>query len=268
MDETIVAYYERGHERERLATFGWLELARTQELLRRFLPQPPARVLDVGGGPGAYASWLAATGYDVHLVDPVPLHVEQALEAASGSAGRTFTAAVGDARTLAERESSCDVVLLLGPLYHLTERSERLGALREARRVVVPGGLVAAAAISRFASLLDGFARRLFRDAEFPAIVERDLRDGQHRNLADRPGAFTTAFFHHPRELEDEVVESGLLLEAVFGVEGPGGWFDAPDAHAAPEERERLLWAARQVESEPTLIGASAHLLAIARAAK
>jgi 2-polyprenyl-3-methyl-5-hydroxy-6-metoxy-1,4-benzoquinol methylase len=74
--EEILAYYARGQEDERLdQDTGQLERFRTQELLLRHLPAPPAVVLDVGGGTGQYATWLAARGYTVHLVDPVPLHV-------------------------------------------------------------------------------------------------------------------------------------------------------------------------------------------------
>jgi 2-polyprenyl-3-methyl-5-hydroxy-6-metoxy-1,4-benzoquinol methylase len=83
MDEAVRAYYDDGEEESRLATWGWLEFARTKELLARFLPPAPARLLDVGGGPGVYASWLSQAGYEVQLVDPVPLHIEQALAAAA-----------------------------------------------------------------------------------------------------------------------------------------------------------------------------------------
>jgi 2-polyprenyl-3-methyl-5-hydroxy-6-metoxy-1,4-benzoquinol methylase len=44
----------------------------------RYLPPSPADVLDVGGGPGVYASRLAHAGYRVNLIDLLPLHVEQA----------------------------------------------------------------------------------------------------------------------------------------------------------------------------------------------
>src|SRR5207244_9616974 len=105
-----------------------IEFARTKELLQRVLGPPPADVLDVGGGPGAYAAWLAGLGYRVHLVDPVQLHVDQATEAAS-RAGHSFTAALGDARHLEEADESFDGVLLLGPLYHLVQRADRVRAL-------------------------------------------------------------------------------------------------------------------------------------------
>ena len=76
----IVDYYEKGLEEARLSggAEGALEFVRTQEIIRRYIPKVPAVVLDVGGGPGAYAAWLAGEGYQVHLIDPVPLHLEQA----------------------------------------------------------------------------------------------------------------------------------------------------------------------------------------------
>lgn len=135
---------------------GTLDLVRTQELRQRFLPPPPADVLDVGGGPGVYAAWLEQAGCRAHLVDPLPLHIEQATEAAAAQPNHPFTAAVGEARRLDEPDASFDAALLLGPLSHLTERSERIAALAEARRIVRPGGIALGMAIFRFASLLDG----------------------------------------------------------------------------------------------------------------
>lgn len=252
LDPEIAAYYAHGVEQRRLEGAS-LERLRTQELLERFLPPAPANVLDVGGATGVYASWLAERGYAVHLVDPLPEHVEQAQGA--------FSAAVGDARELDEADASYDAVLLLGPLYHLTERSDRVRALAEAARVVRPGGVVVAAAISRFASLFDGARHGFLRDPRFVAIVERDLREGQHRNPTGEPDYFTTAFFHHPDELRDEVRDAGLELEGVYGVEGPASISGMPlDGGGL----EAALWAARAVETEPTLAGLSSHLLAVA----
>jgi ubiquinone/menaquinone biosynthesis C-methylase UbiE len=257
-DEEILGHYGQGVELGRLAGgTSRIEFARTKELLERFLPAPPASVLDVGGGPGAYAAWLAERGYSVHLVDPVALHVEQA-QARGG-----FTAALGDARALDEADASVDAVLILGPLYHLTERADRVRALGETKRVVRPGGVVAAAAISRFASLFDGLAQGYLADSTFRGIVERDLADGQHRNPDGRVEWFTTSFFHHPDELRDEIAAAGLELDGVYGVEGPG-WL-LPERWEDPAGRENVLFAARAIEDEPALSGLSAHLLAVAR---
>jgi SAM-dependent methyltransferase len=249
MDDAFVKHYGGGIERDRLVTDGdSLELVRTLELLGVALPPPPARILDVGGGPGVYAERLAEAGYAVKLIDVHPLHVEQARER-----GR-FEAVLGDARQLDEADASADVVLLLGPLYHLTERADRLQALAEARRAVRDGGLVAVAAITRYASVIDGTRRGFLADPRFVEIVQRDLREGQHCNPENVEGWFTTAYFHLPRELRDEVEEAGLAVEQLVGVEGPGGWFDAP--------REIALRAARLAAEVPAM---SPHMLCLAR---
>jgi ubiquinone/menaquinone biosynthesis C-methylase UbiE len=257
MDEAFLRYYSLGGERDRLVAAGdRLELVRTLELLAQVLPPPPATVLDIGGGPGVYASRLARDGYRVHLIDVVPLHVEQARERATVDA--PFKADLGDARDLSGfADESIDAVLLLGPLYHLTERTDRVRVLAEARRVVRPGGVVAAVAISRYASLIDGTAHGFLDDPRFVAVVERDLRDGQHRNPAHVEDWFTTAYFHLPGDLCSEVEDAGLSVERLAGVEGPGGWFDL-----WPDQRERVLRAARLAEDVPAM---SAHMLCVAR---
>jgi ubiquinone/menaquinone biosynthesis C-methylase UbiE len=266
--DEVLGYYALGQERERLDDgYFPLERARTQELVRRHLPPPPGVVLDVGGGTGAYAFWLADRGYDVHLVDPVPLHVEQAQEASSIRAtARLASARVGDARRLEFPDALAGAVLMLGPLYHLTGREDRMAALLEARRVLEPGGWLFAAAISRFASLLDGLRGALFEHDAFFRIVERDLEDGQHRNDTGRAEFFTTAFFHHPDELAAEVKDAGFDLAGLFAVEGPGAFLPDFQARWADEAaRERLLGLLRRVEREPALLGASPHILAVGR---
>lgn len=257
----VLAHYAEGAERSRLTEGnGRLELWRTQDILRRHLPPPPCRVLDVGGGPGVYAEWLAALGYQVHVVDPVPLHVEQAA-ALSG-----VTAQRGDARALTQSESSYDVVLALGPLYHLVERSDRIRAWREFARVVVPGGLVAAASISRFAALNDGLVKDWLLAEPMATLVEAHAVSGQHRNEANVPGLFTTAYFHHPDELAAEVVDAGLDLVNIVGVEVTG-WLvgGLPLMLDDPARRTVLLRWLRLIEAEPSLAGASAHQLTLAR---
>jgi ubiquinone/menaquinone biosynthesis C-methylase UbiE len=266
--QEILRHYGDVDESSRLDT-GWfqLEQARTQELILRHLPPAPATIIDAGGGAGAYACWLAAMRYQVHLIDPVPKHVEQARAKSSRQPHHPLASAqVGDARRLPQGDATADAVLLLGPLYHLVEREDRLACLREARRVLRPGGLVWVAGISRFASLFDSLTHGFFADPGFAPILARDLEEGQHRNSTGNPLYFTDAFFHKPDELSEEVLAAGFQLVELVAIEGPGclardfdrWWND-------PAQRERLLAVVRTVEREPSLLGASSHLMAIGR---
>ena len=263
----VLDHYALGQEQDRLSRgHGRLEALRTSELLGRWLPAAPATVLDVGGAAGVHALPLAEQGHQVHLVDPVPLHVEQARRASAGRSRPLAAVLLGDARALPYADASADAVLLLGPLYHLVERQDRLTALQEARRVLRPGGVVVAAAISRWASTADGIWAGYLRDPRFAEMVEQDVRTGVHENRAQHPGWFATAWFHRPEELVEEVAEAGFVADGPIAVEGLGG--TAPDLDAMlddPGTRERVLAAIRRVEREPSLLGASPHLLVCGR---
>lgn len=266
--EQVESFYALGLERDRLTSgAGALELVRTQILLQRYLPPAPATVADVGGGPGRYAIWLAMLGYRVHLIDPIPLHIEQARQAAARLNRLQLAGAeVGDARSLPFPDASVDSVLLLGPLYHLTQRSDRVRALAEARRVCRPGGVVIAAAISRFASTLDGLRRGYIDDSIFAAIASADRRDGQHRNPTDNPAYFTTAYFHHPDEMAAECSTAGLLHRATLAIEGPAWLYPDLDLRLSDQQRRTvLLDTLVEIEAEPALLGVSAHLLLVAQ---
>lgn len=239
---------------------GALELLRTQELLRRHLPSAPASVLDVGGGPGTHARWLGADGYRVHLVDPVARHLAEA-------AGAGCTVELGDARALTARSGSYDTVLLLGPLYHLVAEADRMTALSEAYRVVRPGGLVAAAAISRYASLFEHTALAHLDDSPLQEVVGRILATGEH----DGVRGFTEAYFHSGEQLRRELRRAGFKDTKVYGVEGPA-WalVKAVEHHTGETLRDSRLFdsvlaAARMAELHPELLAASSHLLAVGR---
>src|SRR5215204_649449 len=125
--DPILDHYAEFDEDTRLSgAFGEFECARTRELIARHLPASPAEIIDVGGGTGAHAFWLAGLGYRVHLVDLVPRHIDIAAARQGLHAPPLASATVGDARHLAFPDGSADVIVLAGPLYHLIEHQERL----------------------------------------------------------------------------------------------------------------------------------------------
>jgi hypothetical protein len=107
---------------------------------------------------------------------------------------------------------------------------------------------------------MDRFADPAFRDT-----VAQDLDAGQHRNPDAVPGWFTTAFFHTAEELSSEVAASGLILRAVLAVEGPGSVLVDTGVLATDAEAwAALLELIERLESEPSLLGLSSHLMAVA----
>jgi ubiquinone/menaquinone biosynthesis C-methylase UbiE len=257
MDADLHTFYaQRYAETDRLwaTPHGNLERVRTWELLERHLPAPPARVLDVGGGPGVHAAWLAQRGHAVHLLDVVPDHVVEAARLPGVTAG------VADARDVPLPDGHADAVLVLGPLYHLLEAADRAAALAEAARVAAPGAPVFAAGIGRYAGLMDYAAEGRLTAATEPLV--RAMIDSQRHDPAIL--GFTHAHLHTPEELAAELSAAGLHDVVVYGVEGPVT--NALDAHGMERLDEFLdsaVRGARLVERDPAIIAASAHLLAV-----
>lgn len=251
-------YTERYSEDDRLRAtpHGRLELARMRELLDRYIPATAGLVIDVGGATGVHAAWLAERGHDVEIVDIVAAHVNHAITLPG------VGAQVGDARALPFADGVADAVLLLGPLYHLLDRVDRLQALREARRVARPNAPVLAAAISRHAPAMVFGGEGGLDDASEPLI--RDAIETGHHD--DRLG-FTAAHLHTAEELQAEATDAGFAAVQVLGVEGP--MWSTLDAHGIDRIDETLppaIRCARILERDPAMVAASAHLLAIAHA--
>ena len=264
-EREVLEYYGQGEERDRLkAGYGPLERERTREILSRVLPRTPATVADIGGAAGAHAMWLASLGYSVHLRDPVPLHVEQAQAAARELGLRLASVGVGDAREVDLETDSVDVALLLGPLYHLQEAADRRKALEEARRILRAGGLLAVAAISRWAPVLDGLKLGLLEDEGHLGVLDAAQETGRFDPVPQ--SGFTRAYFHRPGELHEEVASAGFKVLDMVGVEGPGFLLsDFGERWVDPRKRAALFEGARRVERVPELLGMSPHLLLTAR---
>lgn len=246
MDD-VVAVYAPGGELDRMAAeANRLEWERTCELLLRWLPPAPARVLDLGGGPGRQAAWIQQQGYPVKLIDLVPLHVQAAQ-------ARGVEAQVGDARHVPECDESVDAVVLLGPLYHLPVAADRAQVLREVWRVLVQGGVVVAAAMSRWARVLVKAAEGQLDDPGWHQHTLAMMRHGRAAQGDDRWDLCT--YRHDPEEFTAELEAGGFRGVQVVGVQGPiGAW-----ARRDPALHDHAMELARAAES--AMAGCSIHML-------
>jgi len=187
----VEAFYDRSpdYEWHRLERHR-MEFAVTMQALLDFLPPPPAAILDIGGGPGRYAIALTRHGYRVTLFDlsanNLTFAAEQARLAGVSLAGFEHGTATDLSRFQADR---FDAVLLMGPLYHLLESAERQQAVREALRVLQPGGPLAASFIARYAPLRDAAIKDIDWILRDPEEHERILATGVYQAGPDRTGS-------------------------------------------------------------------------------
>ena len=258
IDPSIDKYYAEGNEKDRLSTHR-LEKDRTLQILKKWLPSTPAVILDVGGAAGVYAFPLAKTGYEVHLIDPIALHIEQAKEHAKKTGMSLASYTVGDARNIEQPDNSADIVLFFGPLYHLIDEKDRLKALREAYRVLKPGGMLFAVGIARFASLMDAMHKgTLYSKID---VIKQDFATGIHRKISED---ITFAYLHRPEDLKKEMASSGFKNITMCSIEGPVWEKQVVEALQKDEKGwATLLTLLETIESEETIIGASAHIMAI-----
>lgn len=265
IDENIIDYYNKGNEKNRLDDHNSLERIRTLDILSRYLPKTNATIVDIGGGAGIYSFILSAQGYNVHLLDAITLHIEQATELNNSAVHKLKSIRVGDAKKVPFNDNFADIVLFFGPLYHLTNKKDRIQALQEAYRILKPGGKIFSVGITKFASLLDGFANKFILDPIFQQIVMADLKNGQHRNPSNVEHYFTTAYFHDPNELLIEHVDTGFNELKLIAIEGPFGHINSINEFLKQSDQLKLfLEFSRKIEKEMTLMGSSSHIMVIA----
>jgi len=262
-NDAINDFYENKYNEDERMVREPLEFLRCKEIISRYLSPNIMEIADIGGATGVFSYWLASMGHHVHLLDYVPSHIEQAKAKADkfGIALASYTC--GDARQLPYDDSQFDLILEMGPLYHLQNKEDRIRCLVEAERVLKNEGIIICEVISRYVNLLEVFQGDLIDDKSFVEILDENLATGKHS-----PGEtsfFTTAYFHTKAEIINEMEAAGFNEISVIPVEGFASVLDV-SAHFQNEQRKELLLKyIRETENIPELVGISGHLMAIGK---
>lgn len=280
IDTAVLAGYNAGIEKNRLRTgIGLIEFERTKEILLEELPKPPAVIYDIGGAYGEYAWWLASLGYKVHLFDLSETNIAMSAELADEYPGvKLASAMVCDARSVPCPDRSADAVLLMGPLYSITEYEERILALKESCRLLKDRGILFSAALTPYSVLVPRLAvyhkddTEKWRELDDPAVIsmiERALEDGCYINPEKKiAGGLGSTHLHTAKALREELSMGGFNTVTVHGVMG-GAWL-APnlDELLANEETKAVLMkTVRMLDTHEEIIGLSGHLLTVSRKA-
>ncbi|MCL2573609.1 MAG: methyltransferase domain-containing protein [Defluviitaleaceae bacterium] len=259
----IKSYYQDSYDEHGRMGRNHIEFVRSKEIISRYLSESPMDIADIGGATGSYSYWLASQGHNVHLLDFTPSHIDQAKEYGREHGVSLASYYCGDARNLPYEDNFFDIVLVMGPLYHLQDRDDRLMCLSEARRVLKPGGVLICALISRYASLLDGFGGMLINDEKFIEILDGGLETGMHS--PKDTSYFTSAFFHKPSDIESELMESGFGDIDFIAIEGFARAVNTEGLLKNEEQLKLFLEYIRRTERAPELMGISDHFFAITR---
>lgn len=242
------------------------EFAVTRRAFEDYLPPAPAKLADIGGGPGRYSIPLAGRGYEVTLVDLAQENLNFAREQAAEAGVELAAYLHADARDLSNIEDATfDAVLLMGPLYHLLEPDDRRRAVSEAYRILMRGGVIFAAFICRYAPFR--YAAKfdpdwLVANAEQAARI---LATGV--NISGESGYFTDAYFAHPSDVLPLMEGGGFSTLDLMGVEGIVARIEEQVNNLQGVPWDTWVDLNYRVGKDPALYGAAEHLLYIGQRA-
>lgn len=266
--DAVRAYYANFGEREwaRLENpdDGAVEFAITCYTLATYLP-PNARVLDIGGGPGRYAIWLAQRGHRAVLADLSTelLSIARSKIDQAGVGAMVEEIVEADACDLSHwADDSFDAVLCLGPFYHLPDPQDRHRAATEIGRVLRPEGLAFVAFMPRYAFLRRTLAISDERHHLAQPDFARLLEDGVFIN--DIPGRFTNGYGVRPEEVAPFFEQYGFTTLVLLSTESviadiQRALFEL--ATSDPVAYQAAFDIIVRVASDPSILGMAIHLL-------
>ena len=213
-------FYNKASEETRLEKgMGIFEFERIKELIEQHISKPNSTIIDIGGGTGKYAEWLAKNGHNVHLVEPVLKHIKLA-ENRAKKLKKPFSVAIGEAKKIPFKDNTADLVILHGPLYHLQKREDRIAAIREAKRVLKKDGIILGFVINATASTVVGLMNGMIHANSFFDMCKEELTTGLHDAPKDFPFLLADAYYHKTQGLKKEFLEKNLHFINIFAVEG------------------------------------------------
>ena len=246
-------YNKHSEDKRLLRRHGIVEFEVTMHHLHRFL-QPNQFILDVGAGTGRYCSALMAEGYQVKAVELVRRNIEVFLQ-------REPTADVvqGDARNMPSIPTDlADITLLLGPLYHLVGDDEKVKALKEAKRVTKPGGLIFVAYLMNEYSILS----YCFDEERIEDLLARGVVDKNYHVQVQEGELYDYVRLEDINRLNEK---AGLERVTIFSPDGAADYMRTRINHMSDETFSRFIEYQKCISERPELIGAGSHVVDVVR---
>lgn len=260
----IVDFYTNYDEDIRLQSNNArkVEFITTTTMLNSCINQTD-RILEVGAGTGVYSMYYAERGHEVTATDLTPKHVEIIESKIRANPTLRMNAKVANATELIDFENDTfDVVLCLGPMYHLIDRDAQEKCLSECLRVLKPGGILALAYITKFSVFpyLLKSDRKFLKESWIHRIVDKGFTSSSEEDCF-----WTDAYFHSPQEFEDLLQEKRTDKLLHVASDGISPLISPLVDGLSPEEFE--IWIAYHLKTchEPSTLGSSSHALYICK---
>jgi ubiquinone/menaquinone biosynthesis C-methylase UbiE len=261
-NDAIRSFYEEQYSESDREGRVPLEFIRSKSIILRYLKHNDMNIADIAGGAGVYSFWLAEMGHRVHLLDLARNHIDFAKAKAQETNIPLASYTCADARALPYADESMDIVLLMGALYHLRERNDRVRCLSEAKRILKPDGILLCTVISRYSSMV-GYYKWGHIDEGNVRLIDESLESGRYNNIP----FFPDAFFHTPEEIVSEMTDAGFTGIRLIAVEGFGNAYKFDDYADNEYKLAQLLRHIEMTEAKPELLGVSKNIIAVGRRA-
>lgn len=259
----VVESYENYKEEHRLTT----NKARRIEFITsvRAIDEvitPNAKILDCGAGTGQYSLYYAKRGFDVTALDITPRHVDIMRREISEN-NIDMKAILGNATDLSEFEDNTfDVVMCMGPYYHLPDVGLRMKCLDECLRVLKNRGLLVLAYISRyFVFNYVALSNKEFLTSE----LSRKLMETGELRSSDPDCFWTDCYFSTPNEVEKDMANRNMEVIDHLAVDGLAPILREKVDNLTEEEYKVWCDSHYLMCREPSILGASNHGLMITR---
>ena len=258
MNEIENWYDEKYDEWDRLNRHN-IEFDITKRYLDEYIVGKDLEIFDIGWGPGRYSIYLAEKGHRVSLLDLSNCNIDVAREKSKERNIDLEAYIQWNAIELGEYEQKYDVILLMGPLYHLVKECDRREVVEGALRLLKPNGIIVASFISNYAPIQDYLKGLHPMESADELLVY--LRDGE--NIEEK--GFTTAYFTDYKEAKNLMNSCGLTEIVFVGVENILGSKETEINMLEEQEYNKWLELCYQLGQDENLMGTSEHFLYIGR---
>ncbi|MGV7116331.1 class I SAM-dependent methyltransferase [Paenibacillus kyungheensis] len=270
MSEQVARFYQLYDEDSRFERPSRaVEYITTIHIVDTWLSQlpPVSSILDSGAGSGAYAIHYAKQGHQVKAIDITPKHIQQ-IQAKSLQLELNYSlqAEIGNATTLSTiATESLDMVLCLGPYYHLTSAEDRASCLSESMRVLRPGGILIVAYINKYSIVPmlavkeQGYLRS--------SVIDKVLQEGVFYDGAE-DSFWTDLYVTSPEQMEQDILAANAQIVDHAGADGVTHTIDGSIDHL--EESMYQTWLDYHLRTcrERSILGLSTHGIIVGRKSK